>query len=372
MTELASSLKLAPGTSLLPVSWYLDERILALEKEHLFVPGPGYVGHELMVPAPGDYHTLEWADHGKMLVRNDTGVELLTNVCRHRQAIIVEGRGNARNLVCPLHRWTYDMHGTLLGAPQFAENPCRNLFRTPLRSWNGLLFTGSRDVAADLSGAGMEREFDLTSGYVFDRVIVNECRQNWKTFIEVYLELYHVVPFHPGLAGFVSCSEFRWLFGERYSVQVLGTRDHLSRPGTPVYGKWHEQVRRYHGERDPEHGAIWMLYYPNVMLEWYPNTIVISTLVPRSPGRTLNVVEFYYREDLALFERDYVEAQQAAYLETAAEDEIIGQRTDRGRQSLREAGMDDFGPIQSPMEDGILYFHDYVRKHLEPHLQTAA
>jgi choline monooxygenase len=367
MSDLASSLRLAPATSQLPISWYLEERIFELERKFLFAEGPGYVGHELMVPNRGDYFTLEWADHGKMLVNNASGVELLTNACRHRQAIIVEGRGNAQNLVCPLHRWTYDMEGTLLGAPHFPENPCKNLFKTPLKSWNGLLFTGRREVAKDLADWGVDREFDM-SNYVFDRMTVTECKQNWKTFIEIYLELYHVAPFHPGLAGFVACDDLRWKVGPEYSVQVVGTKNHLSKAGTPIYGKWHEQVKRYMGGSDPEHGAIWQLYYPNIMLEWYPNTIVISTLVPTSPTRTLNVVEYYYTEEVALFEREYVEAQQAAYAETAWEDEIIGQRTDRGRRTLLADGIDDFGPIQSPMEDGIVYFHEWVRRRLEPHL----
>jgi len=367
MSDLAGSLTLTPAMSRLPVSWYLEPRVLELERKFVFADAPGYVGHALMVPNRNDYFTLEWADHGKLLVNNDNGVELLTNVCRHRQAIIVEGKGNARNLVCPLHRWTYDMQGTLLGAPHFPDNPCKNLFKTPLARWNGLLFTGKRDVAKDLGGWGVDREFDM-SEYVFDRMMVTECRQNWKTFIEIYLELYHVVPFHPGLAGFVTFDDMRWIVGDEYSVQVLGPRNHLSKAGTPVYRKWHDQVKRFMGGSDPEHGAIWQLYYPNVMLEWYPNTIVISTLIPKSPTRTLNVVEFYYTEEVALFEREYVEAQQAAYAETAWEDELIGQRTDRGRQALLEEGIDDFGPIQSPMEDGILYFHEWVSRRLQPHL----
>jgi phenylpropionate dioxygenase-like ring-hydroxylating dioxygenase large terminal subunit len=36
-------------------------------------------------------------------------------------------------------------------------------------------------------------------GYLLDHVEVHECAYNWKTFIEVYLEDYHVGPFHPGL-----------------------------------------------------------------------------------------------------------------------------------------------------------------------------
>ena len=28
------------------------------------------------------------------------------------------------NIVCPLHRWTYDNQGQILGAPQFPSTPC--------------------------------------------------------------------------------------------------------------------------------------------------------------------------------------------------------------------------------------------------------
>ena len=45
-----------------------------------------------------------------MLVRNQANqIELLSNVCRHRQAIMLNGRGHTQNIVCPLHRWTYDL-----------------------------------------------------------------------------------------------------------------------------------------------------------------------------------------------------------------------------------------------------------------------
>jgi choline monooxygenase len=361
---------LARSSPQLPVSWYFDERLFALEREHLFARGPRYVGHELMVPNAGDYHTLGWMDDAQALVRNASGIELLSNVCRHRQAIMLEGRGNARNIVCPLHRWTYDLQGTLLGAPHFPENPCVKLASTPLQRWNGLLFAGPRDVAADLAPLGCAAELDF-SGYVFDRAVVNEYRQNWKTFVEVYLEDYHVEPFHPGLGRFVSCDDLRWEFGAHYSVQTVGVNSHLQAPGTPTYAKWHDAVRRFRNGEDPAHGAIWMLYYPNVMVEWYPHVLVVSTLIPRSPQHTTNVVEFYYPEEIALFEREYVEAQQAAYLETAVEDDEIAVRMDRGRRALYEAGTSDAGPYQSPMEDGMMRFHEFLRRSLAPHLPEA-
>src|SRR5438445_776081 len=122
-----------------------------LENRLLFDAGANYVGHSLMVPNVGDYHTLPWTDHARMLVHNDAGIDLLSNVCRHRQAIMLEGRGNAQHIVCPLHRWTYDLKGELLGAPHFAESPCVKLRSTPLTEWQGLLFAGPRNPRQDLA-----------------------------------------------------------------------------------------------------------------------------------------------------------------------------------------------------------------------------
>ena len=76
------------------------------------------------------------------------------------------------------------------------------------------------------------------------------------------------------------------------------------------------------------------------------------------------MVEFYYPEEIALFEREFVEAQQAAYVETAIEDNILCERMDRGRRALCEEGLDDAGPYQSPMEDAEVHFHEWVHKRL--------
>ncbi len=127
MSDVARLRQVLPARSQLPVSWYFDAEHFTLEKRLLFDAGANYVGHSLMVPNVGDYHTLAWTDHARMLVHNDAGIDLLYNVCRHRQAIMLEGRGNAQHIVCPLHRWTYDLKGELLGAPHFAESPCVKL-----------------------------------------------------------------------------------------------------------------------------------------------------------------------------------------------------------------------------------------------------
>ena len=365
MSDIASIAALAPAATQLPVSWYFDEKLHALEQTLLFDAGPGYVGHALMVPNRGDFHSIEWLDHAKVLVNNDAGVELLSNVCRHRQAIMLQGRGSdAQNIVCPIHRWTYDLEGKLMGAPHFPHNPCLHLGKSPLSNWNGLLFNGKRDVAKDLAGMGVTGDLDF-SGYVLDRVMVHECNYNWKTFIEVYLEDYHVVPFHPGLGNFVTCDDLKWQFGHWYSVQTVGVTD-LKKSGSPAYERWQKAVRNYYGDGHPKQGAIWLVYYPNIMIEWYPHVLVVSHLIPRGPHKTTNVVEYYYPEDIALFEREFVEAEQAAYLETAIEDDEIGERMDRGRMALQAQGRNEVGPYQSPTEDGMQHFHEFLRRELGP------
>jgi choline monooxygenase len=356
-----------PDRPQLPVSWYVDPDIYALEQQHLFSQVPRYIGHQLAVPEVGDYRSLEWMDHAKALVHGPQGIELMSNICRHRQALMLKGKGRAHNIVCPLHRWTYNLEGQLLGAPHFPENPCLNLARTPLQNWNGLLFDSPRDVAVDLAALGFLKDFDF-GNHVLDRVMVDEYAFNWKTFIEVYLEDYHVEPFHPGLGNFVDCSDLKWEFGAWYSVQSVGVNRQLQKSGSPVYRRWQEQVLRYGAGGMPKYGAVWLVYYPFLMLEWYPHVLVVSHLIPRGPEACTNVVEFYYPEDIALFEREFVEAEQAAYKETAIEDDDICQRMQDGRRALHAQGLDEYGPYQSPMEDGMEHFHRWIRAQLEPHL----
>jgi choline monooxygenase len=367
------SLQLQQAASQLPVSSYFDEALFGREMESIFQRGPRYVGHQLAVANPGDYWALPQEAGGRALLRTPQGVELISNVCRHRQAVILQGRGSLHeggqsggNIVCPLHRWTYSAGGgakagTLLGAPHFAQDPCLNLNNYPLQEWNGLLFErNGRDVAADLAGMGPRADLDFT-GMVLDRVEMHECNYNWKTFIEVYLEDYHVGPFHPGLGSMVDCEDLRWEFKDNYSVQTVGVANRLGKAGSPVYERWQEALLAYGNGQQPKYGAIWLTYYPHIMVEWYPHVLTVSTLHPMGPQKTMNMVEFYYPEEIAAFEREFVEAQQAAYMETCKEDDEIAERMDAGRHALMRRGDNEVGPYQSPMEDGMQHFHEWYR-----------
>jgi choline monooxygenase len=369
----------------LPVESYSDLALYQQEMQTLFGSSPRYLGHALSVPRLGDYHVLPQEKGGRVLVRNAGGIELLSNVCRHRQAVILQGRGSllhtgsgnaahsaSGHIVCPLHRWTYSgahsgtggsRSGTLLGAPHFANDPCLDLANYPLQAWNGLLFEAGRSVADDMAQLGPKAELDF-SGYVLDRVEMHACNYNWKTFIEVYLEDYHVGPFHPGLGQFVQCEDLRWEFRDSFSVQTVGVANRLGKAGSPVYERWHDALLRYRNGVPPQHGAIWLTYYPHTMVEWYPHVLTVSTLYPMGVNQTMNMVEFFYPEDIAAFEREFVEAQQAAYMETCAEDDEIAERMDAGRAALRARGDNEVGPYQSPMEDGMQHFHRWYRRQM--------
>ena len=360
------------AASQLPVSSYFDQALYEREMQAIFGKMPRYVGHELCIPHEGHYHTLQQEGAGRTLLRTARGIELISNVCRHRQAIMLQDRGVQKGqIVCPLHRWTYDISGKtqaagqLIGAPHFEKDPCLHLNNYPLQNWNGLLFDISANPSAspqqDLGAMQALHKFNF-EGFVYDRTELHWCDYNWKTFIEVYLEDYHVGPFHPGLGQFVTCDDLQWEMSQHYSVQTVGVADKLGRPGSAVYRRWHDAVLNHQGGDAPKYGAVWLTYYPTVMVEWYPNVLVVSTLCPHGPQKTLNMVEFFYPEEIAAFEREYIDAQQAAYMETCIEDDEIAERMDAGRRALLARGDNEAGPYQSPMEDGMEHFHQWYRR----------
>lgn len=342
-----------------PSHFYFDQTIL--DKEQILFRHAPYLAHELLVD---NYYTLPQEDSARMLVRNKNGIECISNVCRHRQAVMLNRSGTTANIVCPLHGWTYDLEGKLIGAPHFDPCPNRDLNKFSTQSWQGMYFEqGFADLVTDLNSMRLGKYFDFT-GYSFHSRREHICNYNWKTFIEVYMDDYHVVPFHLGLGNFVDCKNLDWQFGSWYSVQSVGINNQLKTPGTTVYKTWHRELLNYRRGVQPDFGAIWLTIYPNIMVEWYPEVLVISTLWPESPQQTRNIVEFYYPEEITHFEAEFVEAHQAAYMETCAEDDEIAERMDRGRGQLSRRGTSDYGPIHDPMELGLKYFYNYYDNYI--------
>ena len=122
---------------------------------------------------------------------------------------MLKGRGNAPNIVCPLHRWTYDLQGRAPRRAAFRRQPVPQP-RPHRRSRTGTASCSTaRATSRATSRASACKDFDF-SGYVLDRVeIASSATTTGRSFIEVYLEDYHVGPFHPGLGQFVTCDDLQ-------------------------------------------------------------------------------------------------------------------------------------------------------------------
>ena len=83
MTDIGRMVHIVPARTHLPVKAHFDEVRFAREQELIFKQSSLYVGHQKLVPETGDWRTLAHEEAGRVLVRNQQGVELISNVCRH-------------------------------------------------------------------------------------------------------------------------------------------------------------------------------------------------------------------------------------------------------------------------------------------------
>ena len=108
----------------LPAWTYADPEFAAVEAERIFRPSWQIVCHASDVPNAGDWHSLDYIGESVIVVRGqDDVLRAFTNVCRHRGSRLVDGAsGCAKKLVCPYHRWTYDLDGSLFAAGRMAPD----------------------------------------------------------------------------------------------------------------------------------------------------------------------------------------------------------------------------------------------------------
>ncbi|HXG36305.1 MAG TPA: aromatic ring-hydroxylating dioxygenase subunit alpha, partial [Dehalococcoidia bacterium] len=90
-----------------------------LERERLFGCSWLVVGHDEMIPRPGDYVTNYMGEVPVILARDAEGqIHVLVNRCVHRgNQVCLFDRGNAPSFTCSYHGWTYDTTGKLTAVP---------------------------------------------------------------------------------------------------------------------------------------------------------------------------------------------------------------------------------------------------------------
>ena len=197
---LSSSLTLPPAV-------YHDAAWLQRELDQIFHQSWLCVGRSDRAQTAGDYFTCTVGSTSLLIVRDEHhALHGFANTCRHRGMPLARGEGRCRALVCPFHGWSYALDGSLHSAPRMET--CDNfnaaehgLVEFPLAESDGLAFFHLGPDPQPLEDWLVDFEdvhapWDL-AGLVTTRVREFEVACNWKTFIEVFNEYYHLPYVHP-------------------------------------------------------------------------------------------------------------------------------------------------------------------------------
>lgn len=280
----------------LPAVLYVDPAVAAQEKERIFSRTWQIVGHHDQVAEPGDYFTTHLVGEPLLVVRGtDHQLRGFYNVCRHRAGPPAEGCGSRKLFRCIYHGWTYNRDGSLNHATEvegvegfkpedFALAPVR------CEEWLNLIFV-NLDAAAQSLVHSLGELPQQAERFAFAEMKLFERRSytmkcNWKTYVDNYLEGYHLPTVHPGLN--------RELDFNAYTVEPFA---HHVRQWSPIRGAQPGDAtsRRYQKTQDGlTTDYFWA--FPNWMLNCYPDNVSVNIVFPLAPERSLAVFEWYLPE----------------------------------------------------------------------------
>ena len=272
----------------MPKSVYTSPEFLAQEMEHIFAKDWLCAGRADALPNPGDYLTMQIAGEPVIVLRDGQGqLRGMSNVCRHRMSVLLEGRGNVRSIVCPYHAWTYNLDGTLRGAPAMTLNEsfCRSDIALPqvrVEDWFGWIMVTLNPDAPPPAEALAEVE-ELV-GYLdmgrYREAFREEFRwaTNWKVLAENFMESYHLPVCHAGTIGGsvdllkMTCPEGRAAFNYHWIVKN----------DTVPLSLAHPSDTRLEGD---ERRITWLIsVYPSLMITLTPGYFWYLCLTPDGPG----------------------------------------------------------------------------------------
>jgi choline monooxygenase len=335
----------------LPAKLYFDEATFAAEKESIFARSWQVVGHRDQVRNAGDYFTTELVGEPLLIVRGSDGeLRGFYNVCRHRAGPAAEGCGSRKLFRCGYHGWTYGLDGALIRATEiegvegfrpedFALVPVR------VEEWFNFIFVNLNAEARPLGESLGElptqaAKFQFEGMKLFERHTY-EMKCNWKTYVDNYLEGYHLPSVHPGLNRELD-----------YNVYVVEPHEEYVRQFSPIRGAQagDSSPRRYAEAReDLTTDYFWI--FPNWMLNCYPDNVSLNIVLPVAPERSLAIFEWY------LPEKDHGSAAAKASVEFSEQIQVedvgiceIVQKNLRSRSYSR-------GRFSVKQEKGVHAFH---------------
>lgn len=190
---------------------YTSPEFLKLEMERLWPRVWQWVCRLEHIPEPGDYVTYEIGNYSFLIVRGkDSKIRAFYNSCLHRgvQLRPSDSLGNASELRCPFHGWTYGLDGALLDVPcrwdfPHVKDKDFHLPEAQVAVWGGFVF-----INMDPKAKSFEEYVGptLLEHFQGNRDLSNRCIQlhiqkellcNWKAANDAFLESYHVLGTHP-------------------------------------------------------------------------------------------------------------------------------------------------------------------------------
>lgn len=195
----------------MPKSVYTSPEFADAEVQQIFAKEWLCAGRAEALPNAGDYLTMKIAGEPIIILRDKDGaLRGMSNVCRHRMSTLLEGRGNVRSIVCPYHAWTYNLDGTLRGAPAMGLNEgfCKDKIALPtvrVENWLGWIMVTLNEGAPD--PVEQLKDVENLVGYLdmasYRETFREEFRwaTNWKVLAENFMESYHLPVCHSGTIG---------------------------------------------------------------------------------------------------------------------------------------------------------------------------
>lgn len=287
----------------LPGACYTDPEFFAAERERLLLPSWQLVCHVADLPAPGTAIRCDFLGRSALLLRGPDGrVRGFSNACRHRGSRLIDGDaatglafcvdGRVR---CPSHGWEYDATGALVAVPREAQYP--GLDRALL---------GLRPVAVETALGFVFAAFERPSGALASRLQdcaaelephrlsslrrlvepqLRRCRANWKLVCEQAIDSHRASPAQPALRP---AEESRHAY-TRHSDLLRITGDISGADAAPWSMRAYARGLPEQLQLPPARRRLWTryLFWPNLLLDVYPDQVVVHQILPLGPAETL-------------------------------------------------------------------------------------
>ncbi|OIN09235.1 Rieske (2Fe-2S) protein [Oceanisphaera psychrotolerans] len=187
---------------------YHDAGVYQQDLEQIWYKEWIFAGHSFEIPKAGNYLTLQIGSYPVVIVRDNNGdVRAFHNSCRHRGSRLCTGdKGKVAKLVCPYHRWTYDLDGKLRFAANMGDqfNPDEHgLLPVHCEVVNSYIYVCVAQDAPDFEPFRRDVSPFIAPHNLEDCKVAFESnlieKGNWKLVFENNRECYHCDGSHPEL-----------------------------------------------------------------------------------------------------------------------------------------------------------------------------